>query len=195
MIPFEALVGLMDIPDADHAEFRHWVDVMTFGVGTTTVDDDELSSASRNLGAFFDDVVRTRRQDPGDDMISLLVGGGDALERPLTSEEMTAFATFLFIAGTDTTTGLLANWLGLAVGGRPDIFRAVRQRRSDVAPSIEEMLRYQNSNQAVARCVLRDTETRRRDRTQLQLPPPGLLGDPGALDPGLNRAPESPREP
>jgi cytochrome P450 len=158
VIPFEALVGLMDIPEADNAEFRHWVDVMTYGVGATTVDDEGLSSASRHIGAFFDDVVRERRRNPGDDMISLLVGGGDALERPLTSEEMTAFATFLFIAGTDTTTGLLANWLGMAVGERADIFQAVRQDRAAVAPSVEEMLRFQNSNQAVARCVVRDTE-------------------------------------
>ena len=148
----------MDIPDADNNEFRHWVDVITYGVGSLTVDDHELSSASQGVGAFFDDIIEVRRRHPGDDIISLLVGGGDALERPLTSEEMTAFAMFLFIAGTDTTTGLLANWLGMAVGERPDIFQAVRRRRSDITPSIEEMLRYQNSNQAVARCVVRDTQ-------------------------------------
>jgi cytochrome P450 len=158
VIPFAGLVALMDIPDADNDEFRHWVDVITYGVGALTVDDPELSSATQGVGEFFDDIIEVRRRQPGDDIISLLVGGGDALERPLTSEEMTAFAMFLFIAGTDTTTGLLANWLGMAVGERPDIFQAVRARRSDIAPSIEEMLRYQNSNQAVARCVVRDTQ-------------------------------------
>jgi cytochrome P450 len=158
IIPFEALIELMNIPDADNPIFRRWVDVMTYGVGSKTLNDEELASASRGLCSFFDDVIQERRRRPGDDIISLLVGGAETLARPLSADELTAFSVFLFTAGTDTTTGLLSNWLGMALGDRQDIMQAVRDNASNIVPSVEEMLRFQNSNQAAVRRVIRDTE-------------------------------------
>jgi cytochrome P450 len=157
IIPFEAIIELMDIPGADTKEFRQWVDILTFGVGARTIDDLDLASASQNLCSFFDDIISCRRNNPGEDLISLLVSEGEAFERPLSAEEIAAFAVFLFTAGTDTTTGLLANWLGMALGERPDILEAIRYDPAKIVPSIEEMLRYENSNQAVVRTVVQDT--------------------------------------
>ncbi len=163
IVPFQAIVDLMDIPEADTVEFRHWVDILTYGVGAKTIDDEELAAAGRGLCSFFDEVTDQRRKHPGTDVISLLVSEGESAERPLSPEEIVAFAIFLFTAGTDTTTGLLANWLGLALSDHPDIFTAVRDDPSLVQSSVEEMLRFENSNQAVVRTAkatstLGDTE-------------------------------------
>lgn len=151
VVPFQAIVDLMDIPEADTVEFRHWVDILTYGVGAKTLDDEDLATASSGLCAFFDEVTERRRAHPGTDVISLLVTEGASVERPLSPEEIVAFAMFLFTAGTDTTTGLLANWLGLALSDHPDIFTAVRRDPSLIPSSVEEMLRFENSNQAVVR--------------------------------------------
>jgi cytochrome P450 len=45
----------------------------------------------------------------------------------------------------------------MALGERPDILEAIRYDPAKIVPSIEEMLRYENSNQAVVRTVVQDT--------------------------------------
>ena len=46
IVPFQAIVDLMDIPEADTVEFRNWVDILTYGVGAKTLDDEDLATAS-----------------------------------------------------------------------------------------------------------------------------------------------------
>lgn len=153
LVPFMAIVELMDIPDADQPAFRKWIEVMTFGVGGTTIDDPDLAEASAELCAYFDEMAEERERDPGDDLISSLVRGGSVLEPPLSREEITAYSVLLFLAGTSTTTGLLSNWLGLALSRRPDLLADIRADPELIAPSLEEMLRYENANQSVVRCL------------------------------------------
>lgn len=156
VVPFQVVLRLLDLPEADTPEFRHWIDVITYGLGQRRYED-EMKVASDELCAFFDEVAATRRKAPGNDLISAMVERADTVDPALTPEEITAFAIELFAAGTDTTAGLIGNWFALAVTTRPDILASVRSDRSLIAASIEEMLRFENSNQVVMRCPVVDT--------------------------------------
>jgi cytochrome P450 len=149
-VPFRVVLRLLDLPEADTMEFRHWIDVITYGLGQRRYEG-EMKTASDELCAFFDEVAGARRKVPGEDLISAMVERADSVDPALTPAEITAFAIELFAAGTDTTAGLLGNWFALAVTERPDLWDAVRENPSLIAPSIEEMLRYENSNQVVMR--------------------------------------------
>jgi cytochrome P450 len=157
ILPFGAIVHLLDIPQADSARFREWVAGVTFGIGLPS---DEVHRASEALCTFFDEVVEERRARPGDDVISALVQQSDRLSPPLGGAEITAFAIMLFAAGTDTTAGLIGNWLELVLTDRRDVLAAVRADPSLIPGSIEEMLRFNNSNQVVPRAAVQATEIR-----------------------------------
>jgi cytochrome P450 len=156
VVPFRVVLRLLDLPEADTVEFRHWIDIITYGLGQRRYEG-EMKAASDELCGFFDEVAQGRRKAPGDDLISAMVQRADTVDPALTPEEITAFAIELFAAGTDTTAGLLGNWFALAVTARPDLWTSVRNDPSLIGGSIEELLRYENSNQVVMRCPVTDT--------------------------------------
>jgi cytochrome P450 len=156
VVPYRVVLRLLDLPQAETIEFRHWIDVITYGLGQHRYEGG-MQAASDGLCAFFDEVAEARRRAPGDDVISAMVQRAGAVDPALTSAEITAFAIELFAAGTDTTAGLLGNWFALAVTTRPDLWAAVRDDPSLISGSVEELLRYENSNQVVMRCPLADT--------------------------------------
>jgi cytochrome P450 len=156
VVPYRVVLRLLGLPNADTVEFRHWIDVVTYGLGQHRYEG-EMQAASDGLCAYFDEIAGARRKAPGDDLISAMVQRAGTVDPALTSEEITAFAIELFAAGTDTTAGLLGNWFALAVTTRPDLWTAVRDDPTLIGGSIEELLRYENSNQVVMRCPLTDT--------------------------------------
>ena len=67
------------------------------------------------------------------------------------------FCILLLIAGNETTTNLIGNMLNL-LAARPELWRRVRENRSLVEPTIEEVLRYESPVQTLFRFVRRDTD-------------------------------------
>ncbi len=155
-IPFRAILQLLGIPEADTPEFKHATEVIAYGIGIQRYEG-AMQEASDSLCAFFDDVVTRRAQEPGDDLISSIIMESANIDEPLSKAEIAAFAMFLFAAGTDTTSGALANWFALSVSGQPEMWPSIRNDRSLIGPSLEEVFRFLNSNQVAMRHVLADT--------------------------------------
>jgi cytochrome P450 len=155
-LPFLTICQLLGTPEAATEQFRKWVDVCTFRLGQPR--DAEIAEASIGLCDFFDEVVEKRRSNPGDDIISRLVSTSVEGAEPMTTPEVVAFAVLLFLAGGDTAAGLISHWFQLALISHPETLEVVRRDRSMIPAAIEELLRWDNSNQAVNRLVLEDTE-------------------------------------
>src|SRR5690606_37913167 len=66
-----------------------------------------LRRTTRDLNELFADLVRRRRSDPGDDVISSLVG--PLAEEELTPRELLSICRLLLIAGFETTVNLVGN--------------------------------------------------------------------------------------
>jgi cytochrome P450 len=160
-IPIEVIGNLLDIPMDERGPLRGW------SLAILGALEPRLTPAQESLGntavtEFLDylrRLVAQRRARPGDpatDVLTRLIQGEADGER-LTETELLHQCVFLLNAGHETTTNLIGNALEL-LARFPDE-RARLQRDPELLPSaVEEVLRYESSNQLGNRRVAEDTE-------------------------------------
>ncbi|HEY7070484.1 MAG TPA: cytochrome P450 [Acidimicrobiales bacterium] len=106
-------------------------------------------------------IVAARREDPRDDLISVLVEaeitGEDGTAHRLSDAEIHSFAILLLAAGSGTTWKQMGITLG-ALLSRPDALAAVLADRSLLRPAIEESVRWMPTDPMFSRWVTRDVE-------------------------------------
>lgn len=114
---------------------------------------EEAKGAWQSLMDFLLDLIRRKRVDPGDDLISGLIASGE-----LNSEEMAGVSFLILFGGHETT----ANMLGLgmfALLSNPDQLAALRADASLIDGAIDELLRYLSVVQlGTVRGALEDVE-------------------------------------
>jgi cytochrome P450 len=119
------------------------------------------ADASQLTGEHFADYLNWREKNPSDDAMTELLNvefvDETGVTRKLTKGEILVFTNLLFGAGNDTTNKLIG-WMGKVLAEHPDQRRAVRQDRSLIPQTIEELLRFQSPGPSVARYVAKDTE-------------------------------------
>ncbi|NBE91695.1 cytochrome P450 [Nonomuraea sp. KC401] len=181
-IPSLVICELLGVPYADRAEFQGTTETMV-RLGTPK---EEFMAAMNHLYGYFRRLVAAKRADPGDDLLSALVAGGD-----LTDEELTGVGLVLLIAGHETTANMIA--LGTyALLRHPDQLAALRADPTLIDNAVEELLRYLSIIQFGAqRTALEDVElegvTVRKGQTVVISIPmanrdPGQFDDPDTLD-------------
>jgi cytochrome P450 len=122
-----------------------------------------LSSLYRYLGGL----VRERREDPGDDLISSVLAGGE-VTASVTEEEFVGMLTHLAFAGGETTSNLIANGVR-ALLMHPVQLEALRSDEWLLRGTIEEILRFDGPSKMSIRVAaegldLGDTPIRAGDR-------------------------------
>lgn len=98
-LPSLVICELLGVPYGRRERFQRDTAV-AFDVGQPG---ERVSAAMADLNAFLAELVRHKRQRPGDDVISGLLAAPD-----LTDEEVTAMAFLLLVAGHETTASMLA---------------------------------------------------------------------------------------
>ncbi len=105
-------------------------------------------------------IVAARREDPKDDLISVLcqaeITDEEGTHR-LSDAEIYSFTILLLLAGSGTTWKQMGITLA-AMLTRPDVLHAVRDDRELVAPAIEESLRWMPTDPMFSRWVTEDLE-------------------------------------
>jgi cytochrome P450 len=109
---------------------------------------------SANLVRYFAEDLARRRKNPGDDLISALVDAEIDGER-LTDAEIIGFCFLLVIAGNETTTKMLGNAMVL-LHRHPDQRAWLVANPNRIAEAVEEVVRFDNSSQMLARLLMRD---------------------------------------
>jgi cytochrome P450 len=106
-------------------------------------------------------LVAARREQPGDDLISVLVqsevADEDGTVHRLSDAEIYSFCLLLLAAGSGTTWKQMGITL-TALLERPEVLQAVREDRALLRPAIEEALRWQPTDPMFSRWVTEDTE-------------------------------------
>ncbi|WP_433351202.1 cytochrome P450 [Microtetraspora malaysiensis] len=131
-IPSLVICELLGVPYADREKFQRDSAVL-LSLNSSV---EQIETAMNDLLDYLDDLVRRKRAEPDDDLVS-----GLATETDLTDEELTGVTTLLLIAGHETT----ANMLGLgtfALLRNPEQLAAVRDHPEVVDHAVEELLRY-----------------------------------------------------
>jgi cytochrome P450 len=156
-LPIAVICHLLGVPAADQAQFRAW------GHGVTAAMDPQPGAAAQAqtgadqaLTGYLQDLVRERRANPDDSILSALIAAEAEGDR-LTCGEVVNMAALLLIAGFETTVNLIGNGT-VALLGDPDSWDRLRQDPALVPAAVEEMLRYDSPVQLTARIATEDVE-------------------------------------
>jgi len=158
-LPVLVICELLGIPEADRARF---VTATASGaallnpVPPTRAELDRANEGTLATGAHFEALFERRREEPRDDLLTLLVQAEEAGDH-LTTEELRANVTLLFAAGHETTVNLIGNGIW-SLHGNPSQWAAIRDNPALIPNAIEEILRYECPVQAVARTVAEPIE-------------------------------------
>lgn len=106
------------------------------------------------LADLLRDVVAARRDEPGDDLISVLVEAEltdeDGTKHRLSDDEIRSFGSLLLAAGSGTTWKQMGTTLA-AILTRPEVLQAVRHDPSLVRSAVDESLRWMPTDPAFMR--------------------------------------------
>ncbi|MGA5504982.1 cytochrome P450 [Streptomyces umbrinus] len=191
-VPSLVICELLGVPYADRAEFG----ARSNRFFDTTMSPRERVRLDAEADAYMQALVARHRQNPGDDLLSLLIrehGSG-----ALSDEELVGLADLLLIAGHETTANVIS--LGtLALLHHPDQLALVRDDPSTVHNAIEELLRFTSVlHSGFVRVAVEDTtigrhQVRRGDHVVTSLHAanrdPTLLADGDELDVTRARCP------
>jgi cytochrome P450 len=124
----------------------------------------DIRAALRRPGAVVEilaPIVAARREQPADDLISVLVQAeytdDDGVTHRLSDDEIYSFSVLLLTAGSGTTWKQMGITL-TALLQRPEVLRAVDADRRLLRPAIEEALRWAPTDPMFSRFVTADTE-------------------------------------
>lgn len=155
-LPTFIIAELLGAPREDWEQFRAWSDA-TVGVLDSEITL-ERSAAMRQYYEYFTELISSRRKQPRDDMLSVLVNADVDGER-MSDAELLNFTLLLLIAGNETTRNLIA--LGtLALIEHPGERRKLVDDPSLIPVAVEEMLRWNSPLVHMARTATTDLTIR-----------------------------------
>jgi cytochrome P450 len=157
-LPIAVICHLLGVPAEDRAQFRVWGhDVAaTLDPQTAAAAQAQTRASERALTGYLQDLVRERRANPDDSILSALIAAEEEGDR-LSSGEIVRMAFLLLVAGFETTVNLIGNG-AVALLGNPSGWDRLRQDPALVPAAVEEMLRYDSPVQLTVRIAIEDVE-------------------------------------
>lgn len=141
-LPIHAICDLLGVPRADQQDFRQWAGLMLrHGDGTRG----GVARSVKKMQSYLSDLIRRKRAEPGDDLISGLIRASDHGEQ-LSGDEAAAMAFILLFAGFETTVNLIGNGTYALLRNPAEWERLQRALAAgdELLPdtAVEELLRY-----------------------------------------------------
>jgi cytochrome P450 len=149
--PLSVIAELLGIDESDREDFRRWSDA---AIESPDLPPDETMTALGELSGFIVEHIRSKRDRPGDDLVSLLVGS-EIDGCPLSKEELFMFLLTLLVAGNETTRTLLSG-TAVVLHDHPDQRAALAADASLVPGGVEECLRWVTPVHAFCRTATED---------------------------------------
>jgi cytochrome P450 len=158
-IPVEVIGDLLSIPDTDRAPLRGW-SLAILGALEPVLAPEARDRGEAALAGFHDylsKLIADRQKHPGDPTHDVLTRLLQIEGEPLSEAELAENCVFLLNAGHETTTNLIGSAIELfcrypaqraKLAAQPDLLRS----------AIEEVLRYESSNQLGNRITTRKTD-------------------------------------
>ncbi|MFF5423778.1 MULTISPECIES: cytochrome P450 [unclassified Streptomyces] len=152
-LPVAVIAEMLGVPEEDEerARLRPWSAAICgmFELNPSEETARRAVRASVEFSDYLRELIARRRREPGEDLISALVGVEE-----LTEQEMISTCVLLLNAGHEATVNTAVNgwWTLLRHGVRPD------PAPEKLSTAVEELLRYDTPLQMFERWVLDDIE-------------------------------------
>lgn len=154
-MPLRAICHLMGVPQTDREKFLKWVNA--FVVPTDPNYAPTLEESMMALGNIYEyglQLAEHRRQEPGDDLMSVIVNAKETLS----DEEIQGFTFLLAGAGSDTTRNAFSHSL-YALLRNPDQMAWLREHADDFpSTAAQEIVRWSTPVIHFCRRATQDTE-------------------------------------
>jgi cytochrome P450 PksS len=138
-VPTTIIAEMLGVPREDRHAFHGWSNAVV-SAGSSTWG---LLKAIPNAGAlirYLRRIIKKRRADPQDDLVSALARAEEAGDT-LSEDELLAMVFLLLVAGHETTVNLIGSGT-LALLEHPDQREKLRDDPALIQPALEELLRY-----------------------------------------------------
>ncbi|HIE83912.1 MAG TPA: cytochrome P450 [Dehalococcoidia bacterium] len=158
LLPLIVIAELIGVPHTDRDLFKSWsVKVArTLEPTITASQAEEADQASIELAEYFDQIIQSRRIQPKDDLITVLIQAEEEGDK-LNHKEVIAALTLILIAGHETTSNLLGNGM-YALLSNPEQLTWLRENPEQVDVAVEELLRFDSPVAVNARTALEDVD-------------------------------------
>jgi cytochrome P450 len=153
-IPVEVIGNLLDVPHEEREPLRDW-SLAILGALEPVVSPEAFDRGNRavkDMLVYLETLVERRRAKPGNperDVLTRLIqgeGSGEENGERLSEKELLHNCIFLLNAGHETTTNLIGNGL-VTLLAHPDQKHRLIGNPDLIKTAVEEMLRYESSNQ------------------------------------------------
>jgi cytochrome P450 len=154
-LPSRAIAELLGVP-GDAPTLARWSvllqEVFKMRLGEVAP---QVEQAYAEVRAYVVDLLERRREQPGEDLASVLATAGERIS----DDEAATLVSSVISGGTDTTTAQLAHGLRL-FAEHPDQWQALREDLSLLDRAVEEVLRFEPITPFTARIAREDVELR-----------------------------------
>jgi len=157
-LPATVICELLGIPESERDINRKWSAAIAPTI-EVVITDEQIAAAETAMAewdAYMRAFLAERRARPGEGLIDAMLAVEDEGAR-FTEDEILANATFLFLAGHETTTHLIGNGL-LALLRHPDQLAILRAEPGRVENAVEELLRFDSPVQFAGRVPVEAAE-------------------------------------
>jgi cytochrome P450 len=162
--PSLAIATVMGAPLEDAPRLHHWSNVIQrqFDAVSMTSEIEVIEQAVREFYEYAQALVRARREDPSDDLISKLIAAtaagedGGEVER-LSDVECINLVFNVLVGGVDTSQSQLAHAIRL-LAQHPEQLALLAAEPSLADAAVEEALRYEPITPFTARILVEDVE-------------------------------------
>jgi cytochrome P450 len=137
-LPMRVICELLGVPQAEQDSFRAWSNVIISGVAVY----EKLPAAMASMLEYVRDLIRRKRSEPADDLLSAMIAARDGGDR-LTENELSSTVFLLLIAGHETTVNLIGNGAYLLLS-EPARWQRLRAEPELLPAAVEEFLRYES---------------------------------------------------
>ena len=138
-IPTTVIAEMLGVPVRDRHKFHRWSGAM-LAAGATRFGLLRAMPSALRFMRYIRQLIKIRRADLRDDLISALITAKEASER-LNDDELLSMILLLIVAGHETTVNLIASGM-LALLEHPDQLERLRSDPTLIKPAVEELLRF-----------------------------------------------------
>ena len=160
-VPLTIISDRLGIPEEDRTFFYDAATAAASALRMSPISAEEEVRRARlavDLQKLLVRLIEARREDPRDDMITILANSVlEDEKRPLTHGECISILNQFLVAGHETTTSTFG-WGMLILCRQPELQNQLRAEPGLIRTFVEEALRYEAPVQGLPRLVTRDTE-------------------------------------
>ncbi|WP_328316162.1 cytochrome P450 [Streptomyces sp. NBC_00388] len=158
-VPMMVMSELLDIPLPDREGIARLSTSLAQAFAVFISEDKrrEAHGAVVELREYMAGLLRERRRRPGEDLLSRMLAAVKDGEEPLTDEEIIDNALFVYYAGFETTTNVIATGGDLLVR-QPHTHRQLRADPGIIGSALEEFMRFDAPIHATTRIATEPIE-------------------------------------